>query len=51
MTDGYDVAVRIGSLIAFVTFILAVRAIRKGDQVPVAVPSVSARAEPEVAVA
>jgi MFS family permease len=50
-TNGYDAAFRIGSLIAFVAFILAVTVIRKADQVPAAVASASASPEPEVAVA
>jgi EmrB/QacA subfamily drug resistance transporter len=50
-TNGYDAAFRIGSLIAFVGFILAVTVIRKADRMPAAVANVSARPEPEPAVA
>ena len=50
-TNGYDAAFRIGSLIAFVAFILAVTVIRGTTPVPAAVSNVSAGAEPEAAVA
>lgn len=50
-TAGYDAAFRIGSLIAFVGFVLAVTVIRTSDHLPAAVPNVSASAEPEAAVA
>jgi EmrB/QacA subfamily drug resistance transporter len=50
-TNGYDAAFRIGSLIAFVAFVLAVTVIRGGQTVPSAVANVTADAEPEVAVA
>ena len=48
---GYDAAFRIGSLIAFVAFLLAVTVIRGASRVPAAVSNVSAGAEPEAAVA
>jgi predicted MFS family arabinose efflux permease len=50
-TSGYDAAFRIGSMIAFVAFILAVTVIRGTNRLPAAVPSVTAGAEPEAAVA
>jgi len=50
-TSGYDAAFRIGSLIAFVAFVLAVSVIRGGHQVQAAVANVEAGAEPEAAVA
>jgi EmrB/QacA subfamily drug resistance transporter len=50
-TNGYDAAFRIGSLIAFVAFVLAVTVIRGGHSVPAAVPSVSAGSQAEAAVA
>ena len=50
-TNGYDAAFRIGSLIAFVAFLLAVTVIRSTSHVPAAVSNVSAGAEPEAAVA
>jgi len=50
-TSGYDAAFRIGSLIAFVAFVLAVSVIRGAGRAPAAVADVAAGAEPEVAVA
>jgi len=48
-TSGYDAAFRIGSLIAFVGFVLALTVIRRAS-VPAVVTEV-ARVEPEPAVA
>ena len=51
-TSGYDAAFRIGSLIAFVAFVLAVTVIRGGQpQCRRRWPTSSAGAEPEAAVA
>ena len=50
-TSGYDAAFRLGSMIAFVAFILAVTVIRGAGHMSAAVPDVSADAEPEAAVA
>jgi len=50
-TSGYDAAFRIGSLIAFVGFVLAVTVIRSTNRLPAAVASVSTSGEREAAVA
>jgi predicted MFS family arabinose efflux permease len=50
-TSGYDAAFRIGSLIAFVAFVLAVSVIRGVGRAPAAVAEAAAGAEPEPAVA
>ena len=50
-TSGYDAAFRIGSLIAFVAFVLAVSVIRGVGRAPAAVAETAAGAEPEPAVA
>ncbi len=50
-TGGYDAAFRIGSLIAFVGFVLALTVIRTSSHLPAAVANVGAGTEPEAAVA